>query len=582
MAAETSSTSLRSLLAIPEVGRTLAASLLGRLPYTAIGLLLILHVREIGGDYARAGSSRAPSPWASPACRRSSAGSSTCAASGRCSCPAARDARCRWSRSRSCPTALAVPSWPRSPCSRGSCIRRSAAPPARSGRTSSRAAAPLGLRGRVGRRRAHVHRRPAPAGRRGRRRLVRRRPDRPARPCSSAGRPPSRPRPRRGAGARPAPRAAGGRAREPGPPDPAGRRDVHGRVVRGDRDRRRRRIAEEHGDRALVGPLLAAWAAGSLIGGLPSRADGPRPTPTAGSSGCWPRRPSRTAWWRLRRPCRSWLALFLAGACIAPAFATLYAMVADLAREGTLTESYTWLTTGIAAGIAAGSAVGGALIDGVSTHAAMGAAPAWSCWPPSSPPPAGGGSPCRRPPDRTDELRRSGGSYPRDVPHRSRSAMTSDSALAIEATGLVKTFGETRAVDGVDLAVRAGSVYGVLGPNGAGKTTTIRMLATLLTARRRHGPRARPRHRARGRRRARPGQPHRPARVGRRGPERPGEPGAARPPARAPPRPARARRATCCSRRSASPTPPRARSRPTRAACAGGSTSPPASSSRRD
>ena len=54
------------------------------------------------------------------------------------------------------------------------------------------------------------------------------------------------------------------------------------------------------------------------------------------------------------------------------------------------------------------------------------------------------------------------------------------STLAIEATGLGKTFGETRAVDGVDLAVRRGCVYGVLGPNGAGKTTTIRMLATLL------------------------------------------------------------------------------------------------------
>ena len=55
-----------------------------------------------------------------------------------------------------------------------------------------------------------------------------------------------------------------------------------------------------------------------------------------------------------------------------------------------------------------------------------------------------------------------------------------NSNLAIEASGLVKSFGETRAVDGVDLAVRTGSVYGVLGPNGAGKTTTIRMLATLL------------------------------------------------------------------------------------------------------
>ena len=58
--------------------------------------------------------------------------------------------------------------------------------------------------------------------------------------------------------------------------------------------------------------------------------------------------------------------------------------------------------------------------------------------------------------------------------------MTTRIPLAIEATGLVKSFGETRAVDGVDLAVRTGSVYGVLGPNGAGKTTTIRMLATLL------------------------------------------------------------------------------------------------------
>jgi ABC-2 type transport system ATP-binding protein len=54
------------------------------------------------------------------------------------------------------------------------------------------------------------------------------------------------------------------------------------------------------------------------------------------------------------------------------------------------------------------------------------------------------------------------------------------SELAIEASGLVKVFGDTRAVDGVDLAVRAGTVYGFLGPNGAGKTTTIRMLATLL------------------------------------------------------------------------------------------------------
>jgi ABC-2 type transport system ATP-binding protein len=58
--------------------------------------------------------------------------------------------------------------------------------------------------------------------------------------------------------------------------------------------------------------------------------------------------------------------------------------------------------------------------------------------------------------------------------------MDTQTTLAIEASALEKSFGETRAVDGVDLAVRRGSVYGMLGPNGAGKTTTIRMLATLL------------------------------------------------------------------------------------------------------
>lgn len=51
---------------------------------------------------------------------------------------------------------------------------------------------------------------------------------------------------------------------------------------------------------------------------------------------------------------------------------------------------------------------------------------------------------------------------------------------AIETSGLVKSFGDTRALDGVDLRIRQGSVYGLLGPNGAGKTTTIRILATLL------------------------------------------------------------------------------------------------------
>ena len=51
---------------------------------------------------------------------------------------------------------------------------------------------------------------------------------------------------------------------------------------------------------------------------------------------------------------------------------------------------------------------------------------------------------------------------------------------AIETSALVKHFGTTRAVDGIDLRIERGAVYGLLGPNGAGKTTTIRVLSTLL------------------------------------------------------------------------------------------------------
>ncbi|RBQ12707.1 daunorubicin/doxorubicin resistance ABC transporter ATP-binding protein DrrA [Micromonospora sp. LHW51205] len=55
-----------------------------------------------------------------------------------------------------------------------------------------------------------------------------------------------------------------------------------------------------------------------------------------------------------------------------------------------------------------------------------------------------------------------------------------NTGLAVEAEGLVRSFGTTRALDGLDLRVPAGTVYGVLGPNGAGKTTAVRVLATLL------------------------------------------------------------------------------------------------------
>jgi ABC-2 type transport system ATP-binding protein len=59
-------------------------------------------------------------------------------------------------------------------------------------------------------------------------------------------------------------------------------------------------------------------------------------------------------------------------------------------------------------------------------------------------------------------------------------AMSPSTPLAIEARGLVKRFDDFVAVDGVDLTVREGAIYGILGPNGAGKTTTLRMLLGII------------------------------------------------------------------------------------------------------
>ena len=67
---------------------------------------------------------------------------------------------------------------------------------------------------------------------------------------------------------------------------------------------------------------------------------------------------------------------------------------------------------------------------------------------------------------------------------------------AIVAEGLVKTYGDVTALDGLDLTVAEGTVLGLLGPNGAGKTTTVRILTTLLE------PDAGTGHRRRSRRRA--------------------------------------------------------------------------------
>ena len=63
---------------------------------------------------------------------------------------------------------------------------------------------------------------------------------------------------------------------------------------------------------------------------------------------------------------------------------------------------------------------------------------------------------------------------------RQAQSVAIDERLAVQAVDLVKDFNETRAVDGVSLAVPTGSIYGLLGPNGAGKTTTLRMLIGII------------------------------------------------------------------------------------------------------
>ena len=60
--------------------------------------------------------------------------------------------------------------------------------------------------------------------------------------------------------------------------------------------------------------------------------------------------------------------------------------------------------------------------------------------------------------------------------------MKSSGSTIVEVTGLRKGFGDTTALDGVDLHVTAGTTFALLGPNGAGKTTTVHILSTLLAA----------------------------------------------------------------------------------------------------
>ncbi|MFF9350925.1 ATP-binding cassette domain-containing protein [Streptomyces sp. NPDC014734] len=72
------------------------------------------------------------------------------------------------------------------------------------------------------------------------------------------------------------------------------------------------------------------------------------------------------------------------------------------------------------------------------------------------------------------------GTAPRTAPAPALPTVTATDVPAVRCAGLTYAFGASRAVDGLDLMVRPGEVFGLLGPNGAGKTTTMRVITTLL------------------------------------------------------------------------------------------------------
>ena len=149
---------------------------------------------------------------------------------------------------------------------------------------------------------------------------------------------------------------------------------------------------------------------------------------------------------------------------------------------------------------------------------------------------------------------------------------------AITARGLAKSYGDVVALDGIDLEAQEGTVLGLLGPNGAGKTTAVRILATLLQPDTGTRPRRRLRRRRRGAAlRSRIGLAGQNAAVDENltGFENLEMVGRLYHLGK---RPVAARARTSCSSASSSRTPATAPPRPTRAACAAGSTSRPRSS----
>ena len=126
------------------------------------------------------------------------------------------------------------------------------------------------------------------------------------------------------------------------------------------------------GHRELTGVLLGVWGVGSMLAGLAigrlgAASDPPRRLALA--LGAWGL--AHAALGASGEPLVLGLLLFVAGATIAPTLVSANGMLDGLAPTGTLTEAFTWTSTGIAVGIAAGSALAGALVEAASPAVAM-------------------------------------------------------------------------------------------------------------------------------------------------------------------------------------------------------------------
>jgi len=129
------------------------------------------------------------------------------------------------------------------------------------------------------------------------------------------------------------------------------------------------------GQGAGAGPLLGLWGAGSLLGGAAAtRLGGGARTPIGLAAVLAALAAGHLALALASSAMALGLVLVVAGAAIAPTYATVYAMVDDVAPEGTLTEASAWLATAVAVGAALGSASAGAVIEHAGRAAALGLA----------------------------------------------------------------------------------------------------------------------------------------------------------------------------------------------------------------